>query len=740
MRKMISVFRSGRLLRPMIIWLVLYCLMFVMLFAMVSPEQYDIKTGYPAPVTIFATKDVEDAYVTERLRDEAAAAVDYSYGSIDSSVTGKVVNDFNAAYTAITALRKTEIDDIENMGDSKFRQIQRDIGVDLTRNELGILLEADDEEIEAIFISARGMLRETLVSTLPEGQESAALAKISRELLSEGHSTPLVNVVVSIARATIQPNMLIDEETTELNRQKARDLVEVQMCVKGEVVVREGDIVTEGDYQLLDALGLIKDSRFDTMLILGIALIDALIVSALALYIHMYMREMYKNTRKLVLLVLIMVLVMALSMVMAQLNIYLMPVALGLMLIATLLEHKLALFVNIILGFMTALFASSTQGVLSMASFSTIVMTIISGPLVSMVLTRKMQRTSVLLAGVAVAVSNFLTTLGIGLISSASMSAVFINAGWAASGALLSSVICIGLQPLLEWMFNLVTNAKLLELSNPNQPLLHRLLLEAPGTYHHSIIVANLADAAANAIGANALLARVGAYYHDIGKLMRPMYFKENQLGDNPHDRTDPRVSAAILTAHPRDGLQLGQKEHLPEELLEIIGRHHGDSPVLYFYDKAKKLYGDDIDISDFRYDGPAPARREAAVVMLADVTEAATRSMPSHDPQKVEQMVRKLINSKMNDGQLSHCQLTFGDLEKIANAFITVLTGVFHERIEYPDVKLPPRQTTTLPKPEEIAPATAAETVTQPAEPAAPATDEPVTDEPKPAESAAEN
>ena len=726
MRKKITQITGSRWTRPALIWLLLYGLMFAMLVMVVTPERYDIKTGYPAPVTIFATKDVEDTYVTEKLRSEAAAAVDYSYGSIDSSITAQVVNDFTSACTAALTLRDSDYTNIQDMGDAQLKQIQDDTGVAYTRNDIETIITAEQEAIDAVFASAKEMVREALTSTLPEGQESAAISKISRNLQSEGHDLSLVTVTLNIVRTTLKPNMLIDEETTELNRQKARDMVEVQMCVKGEVVVREGDIVTEGDYYLLDSLGLIKDSKFDTMLILGLAVIDALMVSALALYIHLYVRDMYKTYRKLILLVLIIVLVMALSMLMAKLNIYLMPVALGLMLIATLLDNKLALFVNIILGFTTSLFASSTQGVLSMASFSTIVMTLVAGPVVNMVVTRKLQRTSILLAGVAVGFTNFATTLGIGLINSASMSAVLMNAGWAAAGAILSAVICIGLQPLLEWMFNLVTNAKLLELSNPNQPLLHRLLLEAPGTYHHSIIVANLADAAANAIGANALLARVGAYYHDIGKLKRPMYFKENQIGDNPHDRTDPRVSAAILTAHPRDGLQLAQKEHMPAEILEIIGRHHGDSPVLYFFDKAQKLYGEDIDIEDFRYDGPAPSRREAAVVMLADVIEAATRSMPVHEPQKVEQMVRKLINSKLTDGQLSRCQLTFSDLEKIANAFITVLTGVFHERIEYPDVKLPPRQNVIQ---QPAAPAAGTE---KPAEESAAENTEPAAEEPE--------
>ena len=266
------------------------------------------------------------------------------------------------------------------------------------------------------------------------------------------------------------------------------------------------------------------------------------------------------------------------------------------------------------------------------------------------------------------------------------------NALWAAGGGAVGAVICIGVQPVLEWLFNLATASKLIELSNPNQPLLRRLLLEASGTYHHSIIVANLAEAACTAIGANGLLARVGAYYHDIGKLKRPMYFKENQMGDNPHDRTDPRVSTAILTAHPRDGAAMAQKARIPEPVIDIIRQHHGDCPVMFFYDKALKLYGDQVDISAFRYEGPRPQTREAAVVMMADSIEAATRALPNPDPEKIDALIRKIVRGKLNDGQLDCSNLTFNDLEKICSAFSTVLTGVFHERIEYPTIAIPPR------------------------------------------------
>ena len=315
---------------------------------------------------------------------------------------------------------------------------------------------------------------------------------------------------------------------------------------------------------------------------------------------------------------------------------------------------------------------------------------ILSSPLVFIVFRKRQQRTTVLLTGLVIGVANMLIAIAMGFVNNTDLNGIFINSLWSAGSGLLSAMFCIGLQPLMEWMFNLVTSAKLLELSNPSQPLLRRLMLEAPGTYHHSMVVANLAEAAASAIGANGLLARVGAYYHDVGKLKRPLYFKENQMGDNPHDRTDPRVSASIVIAHTRDGVQIAQRERIPEPILDIIRSHHGDTAVVYFYDKAVKLYGDKLDPRDYRYSGPRPHSREAAIVMLADAVEAAERSMQNPNPAKMRDLLRKIIRGKMEDGQLDECELTFADLDKIREAFETVLAGVFHERIEYPTIEVP--------------------------------------------------
>ncbi len=195
----------------------------------------------------------------------------------------------------------------------------------------------------------------------------------------------------------------------------------------------------------------------------------------------------------------------------------------------------------------------------------------------------------------------------------------------------------------------------------------------------------------------------MGAYYHDVGKLKRPLYFKENQMGDNPHDRTDPMVSAAILTAHPSDGVDLAIKYRMPQPILEIIQQHHGDTPVIFFYDRCVKQNGaENVDIDDFRYPGPRPQTREAAVVMLADTIEAAARTAPDRSSEALEALIRKLIRDKIDDGQLNESPMTMVDIEKATKAFAMVLSGVFHQRVEYPDMKIPLRKAhKSAPQPE---------------------------------------
>ncbi|HOW42737.1 MAG TPA: HDIG domain-containing protein [Candidatus Omnitrophota bacterium] len=256
---------------------------------------------------------------------------------------------------------------------------------------------------------------------------------------------------------------------------------------------------------------------------------------------------------------------------------------------------------------------------------------------------------------------------------------------------LFYSVIVLGTLPMFEYLFKTATNISLLELADFNHPLLHRLMLEAPGTYHHSLIVGNLSEAACSVVGANSLLARIGAYYHDVGKLEKAEYFSENQVIDsNKHDDLSPTMSKMVIMNHIKDGVDLARKNKLNPRIVDFIQQHHGTSLVYYFYRRALEKLEDDKQVQEegFRYPGPKPATKEIAVVMLADSVEAATRTLKSPNSDSIKELVHKLINNKFIDGQLDNCDLTLKDLERIATVFVHILSGIYHSRISYPEQK----------------------------------------------------
>ena len=244
---------------------------------------------------------------------------------------------------------------------------------------------------------------------------------------------------------------------------------------------------------------------------------------------------------------------------------------------------------------------------------------------------------------------------------------------------------------IFEWAFGVLTNFSLLEMADTNHPLLKRMAIEAPGSYHHSLIVSNLAESAADAIGANALLTRVGAYYHDIGKLVKPEYFTENQLGEaNKHDQLEPSMSRLVILNHVKEGIELGKKYKLNPIIIDFIPQHHGTSLIHYFYQRALESVANTQDVGEenFRYPGPKPQTKETAVVMLADSVEGASRSLDDHNPAKIDEMVHKIINNKFIDGQLDECNLTLKEIEKISQTFTRILSAMYHSRVKYPEKK----------------------------------------------------
>lgn len=680
----------------LLVGLVMFFVMFTLLSAAITPERYDIQIGQPAPNTIKAAKDVEDIITTEKLRNDAANNVRSVY-SVDENAKDTVLQTLSGRLDVVEQVANLYLPPEDGKSEVTEAQLstanQQLAPVEITSDELVALGAAEEKTLDAIMRRAEEFVTETMDNNLRESEIDASVQKISDTLLRERYSRLLVSVISKAVRASLQPNYFYDEAATESARQAERDKVETVTRIKGEVIVSDGEIVTEAQYEMLKALGMIKESTLDISLYYGVALLIVLLLTTGSLYLYLFEEKTFKSLRTLVLICVVCVVEMGASLLVREVTPYLMPSTLALLLLCQLVSRRSAIYLNIVMAIVISLFASASSGLFNMTMFTVMVNTLTSGTLALLIFKKRQQRTTTLLAGLIMGVSNMISTFAVGLVNNNNLMNVLGMAEWAAASSMLASILCIAIMPLLEWMFNVVTPSKLIELSNPNQPLLRRLLLEAPGTYHHSIIVANLAEAAANEVGANALLARVGAYYHDVGKLKRPGYFKENQMGDNPHDRTDPRVSTAILTAHPRDGAQMAKNERIPDAIVDIIRSHHGDSPVLYFYNKSRQENGDDVNIDDFRYDGPRPASREAAIVMLADTVEAAARSMPNPDADKLNTLIRTLVRQKLEDGQLDHCELTFADLDRICSSFLTVLSGVFHERIEYPSVEIPKKQ-----------------------------------------------
>ncbi|HML46989.1 MAG TPA: HDIG domain-containing protein, partial [Clostridia bacterium] len=556
--------------------------------------------------------------------------------------------------------------------------------------QLTILMNLDAAELGSVYENTRKAVADAMQSTIREGQLETVISNIQRQLINNMSSDLCWNLAIPAVRACLIPNMIVDQEATELNREKARDEVEAVYYKQGQNIVVAGDRVTSHQIGLLSSLGLLQSNEFDSMLYGGVCILVALLMLAFVLYVKQFVPKLLVQPKSLLLIALVFLLTISLSMFAQMIDVYFSPISLGALLIAVLLSPSVAYIFNLVASVCVGLMAGAMDNAFSQQMVNIIVRGILSGTIGIFVIRRKQHRINTLVTGLYIAAANLVSVFALGMITNNDLDAIATDALWSMGGGILASVLSVGLQPALEWAFNLVTPAKLMELANPNHPLMRRLLIETPGTYHHSLMVANLGEAAAEAVGANPLLVRVGAYYHDVGKLKRPQYFKENQHGDNPHDHIDPRVSAAIVLAHVKDGIQIAQRNHLPPPIIDLIRQHHGDTPALYFFHKAREQAGgEDVSIESFRYHEQKPQTKEAAILMLADTVEAAVRAMHDQSPEKIEQTIRTLVKGKLGDGQLDESPLNFRDVNNICMAFTRVLNGVYHQRIEYPSVDI---------------------------------------------------
>ncbi|PIQ88782.1 MAG: hypothetical protein COV72_06530 [Candidatus Omnitrophica bacterium CG11_big_fil_rev_8_21_14_0_20_42_13] len=348
------------------------------------------------------------------------------------------------------------------------------------------------------------------------------------------------------------------------------------------------------------------------------------------------------------------------------------------------------LFNDLMLSMVLIIAASICAGLISGVNLYLTSVLFIGGMFASFLVINVRRRSQIIKAGVAAGVIQIMCLIFISFAHAKDYS-IYILPN--IINGLFSGIFVTGVLPVFEYLFNVVTNITLLELSDFNHPLLKRMVLEAPGTYHHSLIVGNLSEAAAEVIGANALLARIGSYYHDIGKIEKAEYFIENQSMENMtvHDQLKPSISKMVIMNHVREGKDLARKYKLNDSIVDFITQHHGTSLVFYFYWRALENSGEhkeDVEEEGFRYGGPKPQTKEAAIVLLADSVEGATRALKERTPKKIDELVRKVVNNKFIDGQLDECDLTLSDLEVIASTFSKILAAVYHARITYPEDK----------------------------------------------------
>ncbi|MGI5877419.1 MAG: HD family phosphohydrolase [Christensenellales bacterium] len=716
------------------------------LYLAALPFQYTIREG-DVGTDIKALRDIEDRYTTEKNRQAARDNVEDKYRQ-DDNVTKDVIAKIEQCFLAMDDVRafgqsalETVIAErqqaIEAYNEQERIRTEREaappapagtgaatvkptpsptpaptpvpiddpieytnefidecgdmLPISFTREDIIHLVTLAEGEYERLKDVVSQLVSTAMKSGIKSEYLQNRVSQMNSELVSpvHGFSQQTQRLGMNIISSYMQANFLYDKEATEAARDQAEAAVPKIVYRKGQNIVREGEPVTHAQYLMLEELGLIRKEGVDWRILSGLIAFTLLILSATALCLMLFERETLADIRRFSVLCLIHLLVLLTAWGANQIHPSLQPMGMGVLLVAVLINRRSALILNILWAVIAAFLSGGGRSGISTEALALTASVLVSGALGIYMVSHSPQRTTFLYAGVAMGAVGAVILGAFDLMSRIGWQPLLLSAAMGFAAGIVASFFAIGTMPLWESAFGLVTPMKLLELANPNQPLLKRLLLEAPGSYHHSIIVGNLAESAAEAIGADVLLARAGAYYHDIGKLSRPYFFGENQIGpENPHDSISPELSTRIITAHIRDGLALAREHRLPAPIRDAIVQHHGTTAVSYFYHKMKEASQnkDEVDIQDFRYEGPKPQTREAAILMLADSVEAAVRSLNKPSPQKVEELIRSIIRGKMDDGQFSECPLTLRDLEVIVRAFRTTLNGVFHDRIEYPN------------------------------------------------------
>ena len=681
--------------------------LFALMHGNVKQETYELHEFKISPKTIRSLKTVEDTVKTEqeKRRIESEVPPFYQFNedipknrqAIASLLFDLIIEEKRASVPVtdedMEKPVKSRSDQVKNVRKELTKLEEDEPGLRLTDEAIGSLLTEEVSRLEKMKNEIVKIIGEELSKPIRSGDLSSVRYEVERKLrLSEAIPPAELQTLITLGRSLVVETETVNQTRTDKRIEEEKNAVEPTRILQGQVIVREGQFIDAEIYRQLELTGLLTNQS-SSKPIIGLIVYVFFVMMIIYLHFITWVEDSYKKKKSLLIVIAIFFILVSimklLSLIDKEFDVqvaFLFPTALAPLLVKLLTNERMAYMMTIV--------TATTAGIMLLEGFSAIMqmeiaLYILFGGIISIyILGNNGRRSNILRTSLAVAASNVLFIVFYLQMTQTTyeFSELLFYIIAAITSGILSGALTIGLMPFFESFFGMLSDMRLIELSNPNHPLLKKVLTETPGTYHHSVMVANLADAACESVGANGLLARVGSYYHDIGKTVRPNFFIENQHGNvNPHDELSPEKSRDIIIAHAVDGAELLAKHKMPPEIVDIARQHHGTSFLKFFYVKAKEM-GQDVVEDDFRYPGPKPQTKEIAIISIADSVEAAVRSMKEPTPEKIANLVRSIINGKLNDGQFDECDLSVKELKKIENVICETLNGIFHSRIEYPD------------------------------------------------------
>ncbi|MFC0522569.1 HD family phosphohydrolase [Pontibacillus salicampi] len=677
--------------------LLLAFLLFGLTYTNVQTKTYDIERFERAKETILSPITIEDKQKTNEKKSQAFQSVEDIY-SVDESVTTKQLNYVNDLFKAIETIQdkegNTSTDDQSLSQDQQLTKVlPEEITSNLDASVFDQLIAASVEQRQLVRELLMKEIKEVMNAGIKEEEVPEARQLVQEQLNLSSFGTDLKEAVYDIAAfATVENNFLDLSKTSQAKNQAANE-VEPVMIRQGQVLVSQGERISSDIYQRLELVGLL-DNKNNIFPYIGLSLLIVLSMGMMAYELTLLSRRGTLQPGTL----LTVLLISAMSFLFMKIGsifqsswhdvYFAVPLAASSLLLKILIRERIAIVLSVVYAvFGTIFFNQQIPGTLNLEAGLFLLFSQISAV---MLLSDVQDRLQILKTGFGVTVVNIVLVVLLVLLSyePTTLSSFALLLLFGGIAAFLSSVLTYGLLPFFEAGLGMLTDTRLLILANPNHPLLRKILTETPGTYHHSVMVGNLSEAACEAIGANGLLARVGSYYHDLGKTYKPQYFIENQMGiKNPHDMIEPEQSAEIIIEHPYLGAETLRKHKMPQEIIDIAEQHHGTTLLKYFYYKAKEQKKH-VSEHQFRYPGPKPQSKEAAIVCICDSVEAAVRSLEQPTPHEIEELVQSIIRDRLLDGQLHASPLTLKDLEKVQVAICETLNGIFHSRIQYPQNK----------------------------------------------------